>query len=107
MNTDADVRPFRPMLSSLRIDGIRLRLEISRFDEAQLALPFARDLLHRNVPPGRVRQLAMHLVRVNDFLPQHFAAPERGAQKTAPSLGQRPERKAHTVTDEPKQVFAG
>ena len=95
------------MLPPLRIEGVCLGVEKPRLDEAQLALPFARNFFHRDVAPRGVRELAMHLVRVNDLLPQHLPAAERRAQEPAPALRQGAEREARAIADEPKHVFAG
>ena len=52
MNTDANVRSFRPMLPVFVVEQISLGLEKTGFGQRQFDFPAVAGFLHRHIAPG-------------------------------------------------------
>ena len=113
MDADAEVRSVGPLLMTRRIDGVRLGLEETDLGERQRKRPRARGVgAHWEVAPRGEGQLGFAAVSAEDFLAEHAAPAEVGAEPRQPTFGQgtavrRVEAKGKLVADETHEALAG
>ncbi len=107
MHREADVVAIGPMLLTVRIDDVRLRLKPTDLGQRKFYDPLIAFEPQRHIAPRRLHLNLGFPNLSNDTAPQSSRAANICAEKNAVGIGRAGQRKTQSVADVSHQSFAG